>query len=91
MEALTETELKSFLVENSDWNLEEGRLVREWKFADFVEAMHFVNRLPELAEAQGHHPDIDIRYNKVLLGLVTHDANGISRRDVKLATDLNRL
>jgi 4a-hydroxytetrahydrobiopterin dehydratase len=47
--------------------------------------MAFVNHIADLAEQQNHHPDIDIRYNKVRLGLITHDAQGITQRDAKLA------
>ena len=48
--------------------------------------MAFVNRVATLAEAAGHHPDIDIRYNRVLLGLVSHDAGGITGRDTAMAS-----
>ena len=48
------------------------------------EAMAFVNRIAVVAEAAGHHPDIDIRYNQVTLGLVSHDAGGITRRDAAM-------
>jgi len=60
-------------------------LVRDFAFADFVTAMQFVNRLAQAAESAGHHPDIDIRYNKVRIALVTHDAGGITQKDVDLA------
>lgn len=63
----------------------EGKLVREWRFKDFVEAMMFVNRVAAVAEDAGHHPDIDIRYNRVRLGLVTHDAGGITKTDADMA------
>jgi 4a-hydroxytetrahydrobiopterin dehydratase len=50
-----------------------------------------VNRVGALAEKAGHHPDIDIRYNKVRLGLVTHDAGGLTARDFELAAEVDRL
>jgi 4a-hydroxytetrahydrobiopterin dehydratase len=79
----------------SAWRLEgagDGRLLaREFKFADFVSAMQFVNRLAEAAETAGHHPDIDIRYNKVRVALVTHDAGGITQNDVDLARSADGL
>ena len=54
--------------------------------------MEFVNQVAPLAEAAGHHPDIDIRYNRVRLALVTHDAGGITTRDTDMAASLsNRL
>lgn len=72
------------------WKLEGGKLVRDWSFPDFVQAMVFVNAVAEAAEAAGHHPDIDIRYNQVRLGLVSHDSGGITDRDVAMAANLSR-
>ena len=68
-----------------DWQIESGELVRTFKFEDFVAAMGFVNRVADLAEAAAHHPDIDIRYNKVKLLLTTHDSGGITKNDIELA------
>jgi 4a-hydroxytetrahydrobiopterin dehydratase len=84
-DALTKAELDELIHRHPNWKLESGKLVCEWTFKDFVEAMAFVNRVAELAEIAGHHPDIDIRYNRVLLGLITHDAGGITRRDATMA------
>ena len=90
MQAMTETELKALLQAEPEWKLQEGKLVRDWKFANFVHAMEFVNRIAVLAEEAGHHPDIDIRYNQVRLGLVSHDAGGITDRDAQLAAQINQ-
>lgn len=73
------------------WSLEGGELVRHSTFQNFVEAMQFVNGVAELAEGAGHHPDIDIRYNKVRLALVTHDAGGLTARDFDLAAAIDSL
>jgi 4a-hydroxytetrahydrobiopterin dehydratase len=73
------------------WTLEGGEIVRTLNFANFVDAMHFVNALAEKAEAAGHHPDIDIRYNKVRLALVSHDAGGLTERDFRLAAIIDEL
>jgi 4a-hydroxytetrahydrobiopterin dehydratase len=89
MSVLTQNEIETLLKTNPDWKLESGKLVRDWAFKDFVQAMVFVNRVAELAEAAGHHPDIDIRYNKVRLGLISHDAGGITQRDSKMAVRLS--
>jgi len=59
-------------------------------FKDFVAAMAFVNNVAAMAEAAGHHPDIEIHYNRVRLALVTHDANGITAKDVAMAENLNQ-
>jgi 4a-hydroxytetrahydrobiopterin dehydratase len=83
--ALTPAEIEKVLKTHPSWKLQAGKLVREWTFKDFVEAMAFVNRVATVAETAGHHPDIDIRYNRVLLGLVSHDAGGITQRDAAMA------
>lgn len=90
MSVLNQSEIDTLLKANPDWKLESGKLVRDWAFNDFVQAMVFVNRVAELAEAAGHHPDIDIRYNKVRLGLISHDAGGITLRDSKMAVRLSQ-
>ncbi|HEX2420109.1 MAG TPA: 4a-hydroxytetrahydrobiopterin dehydratase, partial [Acidimicrobiia bacterium] len=60
-------------------------LVAEFEFKDFAEAMQFVNRVAEMAESVDHHPDIDIRWNKVRLVLSTHSEGGITQKDLDLA------
>jgi 4a-hydroxytetrahydrobiopterin dehydratase len=87
--ALPNEELHALVKELPGWTLDGGKLVREWTFADFVAAMAFVNQVGELAEAANHHPDIDIRYNKVVLSLVSHDAGGITARDASMARQLS--
>ena len=73
------------------WTLVGGMIVREVTFEDFVAAIAFVNRVAAEAEAAGHHPDIDIRYNLVRLGLVSHDAGGLTQKDFGLATIIEGL
>ena len=68
------------------WSEVDGALEREFKFDDFGEAMAFVNRVAELAEAENHHPDIDIRWSRVTLRWSTHSAGRITDRDRELAT-----
>jgi 4a-hydroxytetrahydrobiopterin dehydratase len=87
--ALNAAEIEEVLKIHPEWKLQGGKLVREWTFKDFVEAMQFVNRVAALAEAAGHHPDIDVRYNRVLLGLVSHDAGGITKRDAAMANRID--
>jgi 4a-hydroxytetrahydrobiopterin dehydratase len=89
MSVLTESEIDAHLKAAPEWKLDSGKLVRDWTFKDFNQAMVFVNRVAELAESAGHHPDIDIRYNKVRLGLVSHDAGGVTGRDTRMATRLS--
>lgn len=90
MPALNRAEIDNLLKAHPGWNLEGGKLIREWRFKDFVGAMAFVNRVAELAEAAGHHPDIDIRYNQVKLALVSHDAGGLTDRDAAMASQISK-
>jgi 4a-hydroxytetrahydrobiopterin dehydratase len=85
MPAFSAQEVASHLRALPEWRIEEGVLTRTFKFMDFPAAMAFVNRVGERAEEAGHHPDIDIRYNRVRLGLVTHDAVGLTSKDFALA------
>ena len=89
MPKLTEEALNSTLPTLPNWQLAEGKLIRDFEFPDFLAAMTFVNQVADLAEAANHHPDIDIRYNKVRLALISHDAGGITTRDVRFATSIN--
>lgn len=73
------------------WRLENKEIVRTFEFPDFRAAMQFVNAVAERAETAGHHPDIDIRYNKVRLALTSHDAGGLTERDLKMAGMLKPL
>jgi 4a-hydroxytetrahydrobiopterin dehydratase len=88
-QTLSDKELRALLDELPEWAQEDGKLVRYWTFADFAEAMGFVNRVAAVAEEAQHHPDIDIRYNRVKLGLVSHDAGGITARDARMARQLS--
>ncbi len=74
-----------------DWKQDQDEIVRDAEFPDFVAAMDFVNAVAGKAEASGHHPDIDIRYNKVRLALVSHDAGGLTQRDFDLAEAIEAL
>ena len=84
-------EAQSRLAGLAGWKIEAGELVKTFQFKDFVASLHFVNRVGELAEQAGHHPDIDIRYNRVRLALTTHDAGGLTQKDFDLATQAQKL
>ncbi|MDQ3757413.1 MAG: 4a-hydroxytetrahydrobiopterin dehydratase [Actinomycetota bacterium] len=75
-------------VSGTDWEVRDGRLVLTVKKADFAEALDFVNRVGELAEARNHHPDIAMSWNTVTLTQWSHSAGGITQADVDLATDI---
>jgi 4a-hydroxytetrahydrobiopterin dehydratase len=91
MSVLTPEAVQKRLKSLPGWALENGEIVRRFEFADFLSALKFVNVVGEKAEAAGHHPDIDIRYNKVRLALVSHDAGGLTERDLTMAQELNSL
>jgi 4a-hydroxytetrahydrobiopterin dehydratase len=86
---LDQSELDAAVSTLPNWKLEQGELTRTVTFSDFKQALDFVNRVAAFAEAANHHPDIDIRYNKVRLSLVTHDSGGITRKDVDLAKSID--
>jgi 4a-hydroxytetrahydrobiopterin dehydratase len=73
------------------WTLAEKTLTRTFRFRNFRESMAFVNRVADLAEAQGHHPDILILYSRVTLTLSTHAIGGLSPNDFVLAARIDRL
>jgi 4a-hydroxytetrahydrobiopterin dehydratase len=91
MPILTPNEIQERLTSLPTWKHDNGEIVREAAFPDFVSAMDFVNAVADKAELAGHHPDIDIRYNKVRLALVSHDAGGLTPRDFDLAASLEAL
>ena len=73
------------------WVERDGALEREFRFADFAEALAFVNRVGALAEAEDHHPDIAIHWNRVTLRWWTHVADAVTERDFELAAKTNDL
>jgi 4a-hydroxytetrahydrobiopterin dehydratase len=70
---------------NGDWNYLNGALVQKYTFKTFKDSLTFVNKIANLAEQEGHHPDIEINYNKVTLSLITHAIKGLSENDFILA------
>ena len=73
------------------WSMEGAAITREFQFKNFCEAMVFVNRVAELAEGQGHHPDILITYKTVRLTLSTHKIGGLSQNDFIIAARIEQL
>jgi 4a-hydroxytetrahydrobiopterin dehydratase len=91
MAALSVEDANSRLRALPEWKIVSGELVRTFQFKDFLASLAFVNSVGKLAEQAGHHPDIDIRYNKVRLGLTTHDAGGLTAKDFDLAAQTDKL
>jgi len=73
------------------WNLVAGKLRRELRFADFVEAFGFMTRVALVAEAMGHHPEWSNVWNRVTIELTTHDAGGLTDLDLQLARRIDAL
>ena len=93
MDILTQPQIYQFLdTVSGDWTYEQGMLRTSYEFSDFLEALSFVNDIAEVAENLGHHPDIDIRYSKVLVATVTHDADDqITDLDIALVEVIEEL
>jgi len=84
-------ELKARLKKIPEWELEKKHIERTFEFDDFADAIDFVNAVAEVAEEEEHHPDIDIRYNKVHLILSTHSKGGLTELDFGLAERIDTL
>jgi 4a-hydroxytetrahydrobiopterin dehydratase len=91
MEKINATQIQSALASVPDWQRNGEIISRTYQFKDFPAAMKFVNTVAELAEQAQHHPDIDIRWNKVALALTTHDAGGLTEKDFALAKQCDAL
>lgn len=85
MTRLSPREIKSALATVPAWTGRRQALQRTFEFRDFVTAIRFVNAVARAAEKAGHHPDLDIRWNRVTLTLSTHEAGGLTARDFELA------
>jgi len=98
---LDKSEAEKLLVQVSGWALIldpsrkpdqvqfGAKISKEYKFKDFIGAINFVNQIAEIAEGEGHHPDIHIHYNKVLLELSTHAIDGLSENDFIVAAKID--
>jgi len=86
---LTESEIDEALAQLPGWHRDGNSIIRVFQFTNFLEAMAFVSKIATLAEAANHHPDITINYNKVTLGLVSHDSGGVTQRDIRMAKAIN--
>ncbi len=91
MAKLTAAQIKTALPSVPDWKKRGSTITRTFVFKDFPAAIKFVNAVAKLAEKAGHHPDIDIRWNKVTLVLSTHDAGGLTEKDFTLARKFDAL
>jgi len=88
---LVKEEARELARETPDWKLSDKLIEREFKFKDFRKAISFVNEVADAAEEENHHPDIHIAYDRVRLYLSTHKVGGLSPKDFRLATKIDRL
>ena len=83
---LTQDQIEAFLAEYDAWTRQGEEISRTFVFSDFNEAMGFVTRVAMASDVADHHPDIDVRWNKVTLVLSTHDQGALTSKDLDLAT-----
>lgn len=90
---LARKEIEGYLGQlKSQWTVADGKKIRrEFIFKDFKAAMAFINRVAEKAEEEGHHPDIHVFYNRVVIELWTHAISGLSENDFILAAKIEKL
>ena len=90
--ALSQTEIQGKLRAVPGWELIKNKAIqKKFTFANFKDALTFVNKVGELAEQSNHHPDITINYNKVSLSVTTHDAGGLTTKDFDLAGHIEKI
>jgi 4a-hydroxytetrahydrobiopterin dehydratase len=88
---LEETRVRDLLGQVSGWEAREGKIRKSYKFASFVAAMSFLNRVAEVAEGEGHHPDFCVHYDRVDMTIWTHAAGGLTENDFILAAKIDEL
>lgn len=88
-EKLSNEAVQGWMRSRKGWKRRSNGLEKEYRFGSFRDAIVFVNRVATLADDHHHHPDIDVRYDRVTLRLTTHDAGGITQKDVKLAEHID--
>ncbi len=90
---LDASQIKDYLGEFKEkWDVIQGKKIKkEFKFKDFKEAMSFINKVADIAESEGHHPDLFIFYNRVVMELWTHAIKGLSENDFIIAAKVEKL
>ena len=90
-ELLSDIEIQRMLGKIPGWTRKGDAIVKTFQFRDFLSGIDFVGGVAQVAEAAQHHPDIDIRYNKVTCTLSTHTESGITQKDLDLAAQIDRV
>lgn len=91
MALLDELARREFLASHPGWQLDGETIIKTYRFPGFARSIGFVASVGVLAEKAFHHPDIDIRYNRVKISLTTHDQGGLTAKDTSLATRIDGL
>jgi 4a-hydroxytetrahydrobiopterin dehydratase len=91
MGKLNSEQIKAAMPAVKNWKKKGASITRTFQFENFVDAMDFVNKVARSAEKAQHHPDIDIRWNKVTLTLATHSEGGLTKKDFDLAKKIDGL
>lgn len=91
MTVLTPKKIADELKNVPDWTLRGEAITRTFKLDNFLMSVAFVRRIAKRAEKFQHHPDIDIRFDKVILTLTSHDAGGLTAKDFKMATECEKI
>jgi len=91
MTPLSDSDIRNALNGIPEWNLSGQAIQRVFQFPDFSSAMEFVNMVAQEAEEANHHPDITISYSRVTLSLTSHDAGGLTKRDLAMARKINSI
>jgi 4a-hydroxytetrahydrobiopterin dehydratase len=91
LEKATQTQIQETLAELGSWNLEDGKLHREYRFRNFIQAFGFMTQVALLAERAAHHPEWFNVYNRVVVDLTTHEAEGITQKDLDLAREMEQI
>jgi len=89
--ALSQSALKKELAKLPQWSIQKNKLVRKFTFKDFTQAFAFMKRVAKIADTMNHHPEWSNVYNKVTISLTTHDAGGISVKDILFAKKVDVL
>lgn len=88
---LTARESEKLLPLVSGWEIQDEKLHKRFKFSNFVQAMKFINQVADIAEAENHHPDFSVHYNRVEFTIWTHAIDGLSENDFILAAKIDAL
>lgn len=89
LEKLNAESIRGWLGSHKGWKRQANKLTKNFEFPSFRDSIVFVNRVASVADSQDHHPDIDVRYTTVTLALSTHDAGGITLKDLELAEQID--